>query len=94
MTDSSVTYNKHGDAVAFCGPDAVHLFRAASLVAGIGLLQKGIKPGRAWSMRRALLVAGQYTGKQYKRKQAAEAVADLRVWISTMKTALPSHIQE
>lgn len=89
IDDSSITYNANGDAVCFNGPDAVRLYQAAALASGIGLLQKGIKPTRGWTMKAALAKATQITGKPYKRSEAAKAQADLRVWVQTMKAALP-----
>ena len=61
--DSHIKYNSKGDAVAFVGPDAVAVFRAASIMSGLGLLAKGIKPGSAWTITKALAAAGQITGK-------------------------------
>jgi hypothetical protein len=87
--ESSITYNAKGDAVGFNGLDAVRLFQAAALASGIGLLQKGIKPGRGWTMKAALARASTITGKTYKRSEADKARADLSVWVQTMKAALP-----
>jgi hypothetical protein len=94
MTDqSSVTYDRDGNAVCFSGPDAVHMFRAAALRSAIGLLSKGIRPTRGMTMTKALIMAGEYTGKTYKRGQHEQAMADLSVWVQTMKLALPSETQ-
>jgi len=89
-----ITYNKAGDAVAFSGPDAVRLYQAAALMSGIGLLQKGIKPNRHWTMKAALAMATRFTGNTYKRNEADRARADLHIWIVTMKAALPADTRE
>jgi hypothetical protein len=34
-----------------------------------------------------------YTGKKYKRGQHDEARADLKVWIETMKSAIPTEVR-
>ena len=94
MNDSSIIYDKKGNAVAFQGPDAVQAFRAAALVSAIGLLSKGIKPGRGWSMKYALALATEYTGKTYKRTEYAQAQADVSAWVQAMKAALPSEVRE
>lgn len=91
MTESSITHSAGG--TMFAGPDAVKVFQAATLASGIGLLQKGIKPRRDWSMKKALAMATVYTGVVYKNKDAEKARADLKVWIETMKSAIPT-IQE
>lgn len=73
---------------SFIGTDAVQLFSVTTLRSGIKLLQKGLKPSRGWTMTNALARATGITGKKYKRSQADAAVADLTVWIETMKAAL------
>ena len=89
MADSSITYGKGG--ITFAGPDAVAVFQAAALCSGIGLLQVGIKPRRGWTMKLALANATRYTGQVYKRSEADKARSDLKVWIETMKSALPTN---
>lgn len=89
MTESSITHSNGG--TMFAGPDAVRVFQAAALASGIGLLQKGIMPRRGWSMRRALERATFYTGVTYKgKKDADKARSDLKVWIETMKSSIPT----
>ena len=87
MEDSSVNISNGG--IMYAGPDAVRLFHAAALRSGIRLLKVGIKPSRGWTMTKALAMCAQYTGKKYKRTQADEAMADLTIWIETMKSAIP-----
>jgi len=71
------------------GPDAVELFRVATLKSAIGLFKVGIVPTRGLTISRCFKMAEQYTGKSYKRGQHDEAVKDLTVWIETMKSAIP-----
>ena len=90
MTDSSITYDKNGHAVTFSGPDAVELYRVASIASAIRLYVKcGIIPTRGVGIMKMLAIAGTYTGKTYKRNGATQAVEDLNVWVQTMKAALP-----
>jgi hypothetical protein len=90
MSDSFIGVNaKTGNAQSFVGPDAVALYQAAVLKSAIGLLQKGIKPTRGYTMTKALAAAGRLTGKTYKRTQSDAAIADIEQWILAMKLALP-----
>lgn len=73
----------------FAGPDAVELFRAATLKAALRLLKVGIKPTRGLTLTKALAMVTPYTGQTYKRGEVAKAIADLTVWIETMKSAIP-----
>lgn len=73
----------------FAGPDATELFRAAVLRSALGLLAKGITPTRGMTLTRTLQAVERYTGRKYKRTEAARASADLTVWIETMKSAIP-----
>lgn len=84
---SEITISRGG--TVYAGPDATELFACAVLRSAIGLLEKGIQPTRGYTMKRALGACKRYTGKTYKRTQAAQAKADLTVWIETMKSALP-----
>lgn len=88
---SSITYDKSGNAVTFSGPDAVELYRAGLLHMHIGLwIKTKMIPTRGVTITRMLAMASEFTGKRYTHKQAAQACADLDVWIKTMKAALPS----
>jgi predicted transcriptional regulator len=94
MSWDSDSYIKSGPGVtAFVGPDAMALMRATSLRSAIRLLQAGIVPARGFTLSRALKMAGEYTGKTYKRTQAEQARADLKIWCDEMNAALP-HITE
>jgi hypothetical protein len=91
MSDS---YIKRGPGfTTFAGPDAMALMRATSLHGAIGLLQQGISPTRGFTLSKALKMAGEITGKTYKRTQAQQARADLKIWCDEMNAALP-HITE
>jgi hypothetical protein len=84
------SYIKTGPGgVTFVGPDATHLFRAATLISALGLLKAGITPTRGLTSKRAFAIAKEYTGKDYKRGQHEQARADLKVWVEAMKAALP-----
>ena len=94
MSDSHIQYDDNGQATAFVGPDAVAVFQAAALMTGIRLMSKGIRPHRSWtSMRKALEQATRYTGHVYKRTEHERACADLKIWIETMKSALPTEVR-
>lgn len=86
---SSVTISASGAAM-FTGPDGVGLFRAIALRSGLKMYAKcGMKPNRAWTPTVMLKMATSITGKTYKRGHYEQAVADLHVWIETMKSAIP-----
>jgi hypothetical protein len=85
-----ITYNEKGDAVTFSGHDAVQCYRVAVLMQSLSLLSKGIRPTRGLTMKKALLIAKEYTGQDYKRTEWERAKADLKVWLETMKSAIPT----
>jgi hypothetical protein len=86
--DSFVQVN--GGSVAFIGHDAVHLYRAMVLASALKLYAKTkMLPTRGVSARAMLLHATAYTGKTYKRGEAMKAAEDVRVWVATMKAAMP-----
>lgn len=92
VTDSEITYNAEGEATCFSGPDAVEVYRAAVLSSALGLLRAGITPTRGLTATKALAMCHRYTGRRYKRTEVEQARADLRVWIETMKSALPHSV--
>ena len=86
--DSCIIVGKEG--TTFVGRDATELVRAVMLANSLRLYVKsGIIPTRGVTITRMLQMAHRYTGKAYKRGQAALAAADVAVWIETMKSALP-----
>lgn len=87
MEDSYISSGEAG--ITFAGPDAVKLYQASMLRSALGLLAKGIKPSRAWTVSKALAAAEAFTGKHYKRTQIELARADLKTWADAMSMALP-----
>lgn len=85
-----IRYNEQGQAVSFDGPDAVACYRVAVLIQSLSLLSKGIKPTRGLTIKKAMLIAKEYTGQDYKRTEIERAKADLKVWLETMKSAIPT----
>jgi hypothetical protein len=87
---SKITYDENGNAVSFVGPEAVKVWRAASLRSGLGLLAVGIKPHRTWtSLKLALNAATEYTGNKYSgRKDIERARADLHTYVQLKKAEL------
>ncbi len=81
----------HGPAgTTFAGPDAVALYRATALWSGLGMYLKcKMQPNRAWTPTAMLKAASGITGKTYKRGQYQQARDDLKIWMDTMKSALP-----
>jgi hypothetical protein len=79
-----------GGGMSLIGPDAVELYRAATLRMSISLHQKcGMIPTRGVTITKMFTMVHRYSGKRYKRGAHDAALADLDVWIATMKAALP-----
>ena len=77
-------------ATTFAGRDAVNLFRAITLKSALGLYAKSkLLTTRGLTPTLMLTLAGEYTGKKYKRGQHAQAAEELDAWIQTMRCALP-----
>ncbi len=89
MSDnSSITISDGG--TTWAGADAVSLYRAKATRSAIkGWVKFGMIPTRGVTITRLLQIAGEYTGKSYKRGAGEAAMADLTVWIDTMMSALP-----
>jgi hypothetical protein len=86
---SEISVSAHG-SICFSGRDAVEFYRAIALRSAIDLYARSkIKMTRQLTPSTMLQLAGQFTGKSYKRGQYAQASADLAVWIETMRAALP-----
>lgn len=65
----------------FAGPGAVDIFRAVALSSALRLYAKcGMIPNRAWKIGAQLRMATEYTGKRYKRTDAARASEDVKAW--------------
>ncbi len=70
--------------------DATELYRALQLRSGIKLHKScGMMLTRGLTITKLFGMAGHYTGQKYKRGEHDRAIADLTVWIETMKSALP-----
>lgn len=89
MTEQSEIALFGNGGASFSGRDAVEVFRVAALSSALGLLSKGITPTRGLTMKKALAMATPYTGRTYKRSEVEDARRDLKVWIETMKSAIP-----
>lgn len=92
MQESSITHFGNG-GVTLAGPDAVRVFAAATLSSALGLMAKGISPTRGFTLKRGLAMAKEYTGQTYKRTEVERARRDLKVWIETMKSAIPTEVK-
>lgn len=88
MQQSEIIHSNGG--TMFAGPDAVNLVRAVYLASHLKLFAKtGIRPTRHVGPTDMLRMATGYTGKKYKRGAYLAAAEDVRVWVETMKAALP-----
>lgn len=97
MSDSEIIYNKDGSLSSLVGKDAVSLMRVQTIITGIRMnIQTGGKMvlTRDATITRLLQMAGEYTGKKYKRSQKEQAMADLQKWFEEMKAALPQSTRE
>ena len=89
MQNSEIAVSSHG-SVCYSGPDAVNLVRAITLKTSLDFYGRSkLKMTRHLTPTLMLKLAGEYTGKMYKRGQYQQAAADLGVWIETMRAALP-----
>ena len=93
MSDESGIHVGKG-GMTFYGKDAVHLYRAIALKAAIGAAVRGYRVSGRLTLTKCLKLAEQYTGKTYKRGDAAVAIVDLQIWIDTMRAALPVEVDK
>lgn len=87
---------EQGGGISFVGHDAVELYRVMHIRAAIKLYAAtGIIPTRGVGIKKMLAMAGSYTNRRYPatKHSAALAIADLTVWIETMKSALPVEVK-
>lgn len=86
---SEIVY--HDSGITLAGPDAVNLYRAATIASGLRLYARtGMLLTRGATPTHLLALARGYTGKAYKGKDKyIQAAADMKVWLDTMKAALP-----
>lgn len=74
---SGTIINKNGSLSSCSGTDAVDIYRIRCLISALGLLEKGIKPTRGFTITYGLTLATQYTGNKYKRTEIEQAKQDL-----------------
>lgn len=91
MSDSHIVYSKsRGEATSYVGRDATELFRVNMLKSSIKLWMKtGMMPTRGIGIHKMLKMAEVYTGRKYKKSEAAYAIEDLHNWVTCMVSALP-----
>jgi hypothetical protein len=91
VSDSFIRYSKsRGEATSYVGRDATQLYRVNMIKISIKLWMKtGMIPTRGVTISKMLKMAEQYTGRKYKKSEAAYAVEDLHNWVSCMVSALP-----
>ena len=86
--DSEIIISSSG--VTFAGPDATNFFRALALAQSLSMYAKfKMVPTRGVTGTMLLKWAVDYTGHAYKRGQHELAAQEVRVWIETMKAAMP-----
>ncbi len=91
MSTADVTLTDGG--TMYAGADATLYFKAAHLRAALRLFARtGIKPTRGVGGRQLMALATEITGKPYKARAYDQAVADLDVWLQTMRGAL--HVED
>lgn len=91
MSNSHIVYSRsRKEAVSYVGSDATQLYRVNMLKVSIKLWMKtGMMPTRGIGIQKMLKMAEMYTGRKYKKSEAAYAVEDLHNWVTTMVSALP-----
>lgn len=91
MSDSYIVYSKgRKEATSYVGPDAAELYRVNMIKVSIKLWMKtGLIPTRGATINKLLNMATVYTGRKYKKSEAAYAVEDLHNWVTCMVSALP-----
>lgn len=88
MTDQTAVTFSNG-STSFTG-EAVSLFRVMQIKSSIRLHRDtGMIPTRGVTITRMLTMAGEITGKKYKRGHHDAAINDLTVWIEAAKASMP-----
>lgn len=89
--DSYIRYSRgRGEVTSYVGTDATSLYRVNMIKVSIKLWMKtGMMPTRGVTITKLLKMAEQYTGRKYKKSEAAYAVEDLHNWVTCMVSALP-----
>lgn len=83
---------RNGQVTTYVGRDAVSVVKALTLWSAIRLYVRSggrIIPTRGVGITKMLALATQFTGKKYKRSEAAQAADDVKKWADEMKAALP-----
>jgi hypothetical protein len=90
---SEIVHHAWG-GTTFAGLDAVNLFRAVHVASALRVYARtGMKMTRGATPSVLLAIAREYTGKTYKRGEYLQAAEDVRVWVETMKAALPVTVE-
>lgn len=88
--NSHIQLDERGRTSSFVGPDAVALFRAATIASGLEMYGKHrIQPNRNWTPKNMLAAATGITKKTYKRGEYLKASEDVKLWVKKMKAAIP-----
>lgn len=66
------------------------MYRAIAVRAALKLARNGLKPYRGFTYTKALAICTTYTGRKYRRTDAATAIDDMTVFIERTK-ATPIH---
>ena len=87
----SIAYDANGNARAFHGREAVEVFRAAAIASVLRLYARtGLKANRAYTPSAMLRVAGEITGRKFKRGQYHEAADALGEFVQREKARIPA----
>jgi hypothetical protein len=89
MSDSYITVDEKNGVTGFIGHDATRLLHARTVKHALRACKLGFRLTRTATPTRSFYLAGQITGKAYKRGQYDIAIADLNEWIWAMEAALP-----
>lgn len=97
MSEPMITYNKDGSLSSLTGREAVELMRVQTIITGIKMnIRTGGKMQltRGATITKLLKMAGDYTGKTYKRSEKQQAMDDLNVWFNNMKSTIPTQTRK
>lgn len=94
MTDEGIHLTKDGELKMLVGRDAMQLMRVRTVMSGLKMyidMNGRMILTRGATITVLLKIATEYTGRKYKRTEAARALSDLTEWANLMTTALPIH---
>lgn len=66
----------------FVGETAVTVYQCVVLKTAIGLMEKGIKPNKAYTRKNVCAAVGKITGKTYAWKDHEQMKKDLDQWVT------------